>query len=98
MPGNEGCKSPDQSMTLHMIILGNCYSYMRNIHIMFSQKIFLKLCFLFLWCRALRGELVVDVKDVDSLGVEFIQKDGTLVETVIRETGCEGVRVSLHFI
>ena len=40
----------------------------------------------------------MDVEDVDSLGVELIQKEGTLVETVIRETGCEGVRVSLDFI
>ena len=78
----------------HYILLLQLYEK----HIMFSLKIFLKLSCLFLWCRALKGELVVDVKDVDSLGVELIQKEGTLVETVIRETGCEGVRVSLHFI
>ena len=40
----------------------------------------------------------MDVKDVDGLGVELIQKEGTLVETVIRETGCEGVLVSLRFM
>merc|ERR1711974_301224 len=33
----------------------------------------------------------VDVEKVESLGLELIEKEGTLVSSLVRETGCEGV-------
>ena len=39
---------------------------------------------------------MVDLEDLNSLGAELIENEGTLVETVIRETGCEGVQVSFR--
>ena len=41
----------------------------------------------------LRGRLVVDVDQLNTLEVELIEKEATLIESLIRETGCEGVWV-----
>ena len=41
------------------------------------------------------GKLIVNIEDVDFLEVERIQKEGALIETSMRKTSCEGVRVRL---
>ena len=41
------------------------------------------------------GKLIVNIEDVDFLEVERIQKEGALIETIMRKTSCEGVRVRL---
>ena len=56
------------------------------------------LLLLLVWGNLVRCMLVVEVGQVDNLAVELIEKEGTLVETVIRETGCDGVLVGCEII
>ena len=48
---------------------------------------------LLVWGNLTRSMLVVEVGQVDNLGIELLEKEGTLVKTMIRETGCDGVLV-----
>ena len=59
---------------------------------------YLVLLLLMVWGNLTRSMLVVEVDKVDNLGVELIKKEGTLVETVLRETGCAGVLVGSDMI
>ena len=85
--GKEKCKS--QIYETHVTV-----TWVTITHIL---TMYHKVCLLLLgnWVNS---KLVVDLEQVDSLGVELIEKEGTLLETLVRETGCEGVLVRCNIL
>ena len=58
------------------------------------SRVFVSTLFGFLsLARDVRAKLVVDIDDLDSVDANIIEKEATLVETVTKETDCEGVTV-----
>ena len=47
----------------------------------------------FCFAKGVQAKLVVDIDNLDDIDANTIEKEATLVETVIKETDCEGVTV-----
>jgi len=60
--------------------------------IMWSEVGIVLVLFLESGVRLTQGRLVVNIEDLDALAVTTIEREATLVETIFRETECEGVR------
>ena len=48
---------------------------------------------LFSFEKGVPAKLVVDIDNLDDIDANTIEKEATLVETVLKETDCEGVTV-----